>query len=417
MKPIIRQIAIYRVVSGICLLLLLISASCTLQDPVSIKNRKGNITGRVLPARILATISATQGVKTVATTTTDSAGYYYLANLTHGVYSLIVSANSFGTHLESNIIVYEGGTTAVRDLVLNPFPEQIYDCDPKNNQQEYALDAPITIYFNQPMDQASVESAFHTSPILAGRFFWNFTGNSVTFRPEPQFMASQKYEVILANSARTREGQKLAFPFTVTFYTTAVQVIQTAPLNGSLGVSTGTNLMFTFNSVMDKVQLPDHWSIKPETPGDFKWLDNYSMLFIPGTLLEPQTDYQIRLDSLVADIYGRKTGKPFIFYFSTEPTRILYTNPSNGAGSISRNASILVAFNAEMDELAVQNAFQITPVTAGQFRWDNLSTLRFVPSSPLLPVTLFTIRLGTGARTRSAHTLSDVYEFKFTTAP
>lgn len=416
MKPSVQQSLFSRRVGGFCLLLLVL-VSCTLQDPVSIKNRKGNITGRVLPPGILATVSATQGVKSVATTTTDSVGYYYLANLTHGVYTLIVSADSYGTHLESNIIVYEGGTTAVRDLILNPFPEQIYDCDPKNNQQEYALDAPITLYFNQPMDQASVESAFHTSPILAGRFSWNFASTSVTFRPEPQLMASQKYQVILANTAQTRNGQALAFPFTVTFYTTAVQVVQTSPVNGSLAVSTSANLMFTFNSVMDKIQLPHHWSIKPEIAGDFKWIDNYSLLFVPGTALEPETDYQIRLDSLAADVYGRKTGKPFIFYFSTEPTRILYTNPSNGATSISRNAAVVITFNAEMDELSVQNAFQMTPGTTGQFRWDNLSTLRFVPNSLLFPTTRFTVRLGAGAKTRSGHALSEAYEFQFTTTP
>lgn len=396
---------------------LIFITSCTLQDPVSIKRRKGNITGRVLPAAINATVSASQGVKTVATTTTDSAGYYYLANLTHGAYTLVFEANGFGTHFENEITVYEGGTTAIKDISLNPFPEQIAGSEPENQQQDCPLNRPITIHFNQPMDKESVENAFHVSPMLTGNFYWNYNSKSVTFQPEPQLMASENYQVILSTSAQTRTGKALSFPFTLTFNTTAIKVIQTSPLNGTIGISTNSSLMFSFNSIIDKTQLPNSFNCQPEIKGEFKWIDNQSFLFVPGTLLEPETDYQITLDSLLTDVYGKRTGEPFIFYFGTEPTRVIHTNPQNGASYVSRNTQILVSFNASMNQIAVQSAFQITPGVNGQFQWDNNSSFRFIPNTSLAPATLYRVRIETGAQTVENHALPEALEFEFTTTP
>jgi hypothetical protein len=401
----------------VCLLSLIFLTGCTIQDPISIKFQKGNITGRVLPSGIQASVSATQGIKIVATTPTDSAGYFYLANLSHGVYTLIFEAQNYGSHFENGVIVYEGGTTAIQDIVLKHFPEQISGSEPRNNQQEYALDAPITLHFNQPMNQAAVETAFSISPMLTGSFYWNFNSTLLTFQPEPQFMAAQNYQLILSTTAKTLEGVALAFPFNLTFNTTSVKVIQTSPLNGTVGVATSLNIWFNFNSAIDKIQLPHAFSIKPPISGEFKWNDSNSFLFVPGTLLEPETDYQIILDSLLADVYGKKTGEPFIFYFSTEPTRVVYNTPQNGASAVSRSTQLLISFNAEMNQTTVQSAFQMTPTVSGQFRWDSNSSFRFVPNTPLLPTTQYNVQIGTGAKTAAAHTLAETFEFIFTTAP
>ena len=69
-----------------------------------------------------------------------------------------------------------------------------------------ALDSPIQVLFNRPMNQASVEAAFTIQPTLVGAFTWDADGRSFVYRPTEPFERSTNYLVRILGSARDRDG-------------------------------------------------------------------------------------------------------------------------------------------------------------------------------------------------------------------
>lgn len=398
-------------VAGLCL------TSCTLKDPVSVQKETGHITGRVFPLGASVTVAAIQGATELRTAETDSAGYFVLSNLKAGVYSLNFSAENYGKIREDNITVYDGATTALKDVFLKAYPEQISDCRPRNGQINFPLNEAIIIEFTNSMDEASVENAFSVFPKTQGQIFWNLDATKLTFAPQTEFQTSTKYSVVISSLAKTQYGIPLSFPFSLAFYSAPLQVTRSYPAVGASGVSTSSNIVLYFNSAVNQNSFKQSLTINPEIIGDFNWINNKTVQLSPGHLLEPESDYLISLDSLVSDAFQNNMNARYLLYFSTEKTRVLNYSPQNGANYVPASGNIIITFNAEMDQLSVEAALKIAPSTAGTVKWYNFSSLRFIPNNNLLPDTEYRIKATTNCRTLSGKYLADELKFSFTTSP
>ncbi len=67
--------------------------------------------------------------------------------------------------------------------------------------QEISSTSSISIEFNQPMDQASVESHLTIKPFADGRMSWE--GNSLLIEPEQPWKTGETVEVHLGAGARS----------------------------------------------------------------------------------------------------------------------------------------------------------------------------------------------------------------------
>ncbi|MGQ0796673.1 MAG: OmpL47-type beta-barrel domain-containing protein, partial [Methanobacteriota archaeon] len=79
----------------------------------------------------------------------------------------------------------------------------------------------IVIAFTEPMDPASVETAFSITPDMDGAFTWSADFRTVTFTPDRALDASTTYVVFLDSGARDAAGNALSGAYTFSFTTAA----------------------------------------------------------------------------------------------------------------------------------------------------------------------------------------------------
>ncbi|MGZ3847540.1 MAG: Ig-like domain-containing protein [Flavisolibacter sp.] len=95
------------------------------------------------------------------------------------------------------------------------------------------------------------------------------------------------------------------------------------------------------------------------------------------------------------------------------------TDPSNGATNVPTNKKITATFNEVMDEATINGSTFVLTQGASQIAGTvsyNGSTASFVPSGLLLPNTVYTGKITTGAKDAARNTMASNYVWTFTTA-
>jgi hypothetical protein len=111
---------------------------------------------------------------------------------------------------------------------------------------ELPLSGPITLYFNQPMDTASVEGALSGQPNLSGHFNWQ--GDSGFFYARFALLARHKLAINLSSTARSQNGLALLNPLTLTYRTVGfLEMAQALPEPGSIDVNPTSAVVASFN--------------------------------------------------------------------------------------------------------------------------------------------------------------------------
>jgi len=81
-----------------------------------------------------------------------------------------------------------------------------------------ALQQPILVSFNQPMDHTTTEAAVQITPATTVTYSWE--SNTLAVQPTNGNLApNTQYQVTIGPGARTAAGQQLAAPATITFVT------------------------------------------------------------------------------------------------------------------------------------------------------------------------------------------------------
>jgi hypothetical protein len=136
-----------------------------------------------------------------------------------------------------------GGPVAVPNLL---------SMTPANLTQEVALDTPLRVRFDQPMDRASVESALRIDPPAAGTFGWD-ADNEVRFTPaSPGLLRGITYTVSLTTTALSMAGTPLKERIAWSFSTLAAHSVTPLPPDGSV-VAPTVALGVQFDAPMERV--------------------------------------------------------------------------------------------------------------------------------------------------------------------
>src|SRR5262249_39405382 len=89
-------------------------------------------------------------------------------------------------------------TPAVSPTPLPPIAPRVIDHPPVQGD-ELAPTGAITVYFDGPMDQASVQSAFAVQPAVPGSFSWP-DPSTLTFKPNQDLERASAYTVTIQNT-------------------------------------------------------------------------------------------------------------------------------------------------------------------------------------------------------------------------
>jgi hypothetical protein len=79
------------------------------------------------------------------------------------------------------------------------------------------------------------------------------------------------------------------------------------------------------------------------------------------------------------------------------------------------DAGFSIEFNKPMDKAATESAIEILPSTVGGYHWEGNNLISFIPGEQFLPNTLYSVRIGLGARDTDGNNLKEPNEFSFKT--
>jgi Bacterial Ig-like domain len=128
-----------------------------------------------------------------------------------------------GLLLIASVVVY---TTLQQPGGIN----QIVVNSPLDGNRNVALQQPILVSFNQPMDHASTESAVQITPATNTTYSWADNSRTLVVQPTGGTLApNTQYQVTIGQGAKTAAGKPLSAPQTVTFVTTPPPAPATTP--------------------------------------------------------------------------------------------------------------------------------------------------------------------------------------------
>ena len=267
------------------------------------------------------------------------------------------------------------------------------------SSQRLALDKPIELVFDQPMDQTSVQQAFTIEPEINGSLSWS-NPHTLLFTPADALSRGASYQITLDETTKNVEGTSIVAPISFEFDTQGfINISEVQPAPGSHEVSPETSVTVVFDkpvvpltAIDQQDSLPVPLSFLPPVSGNGEWLNTTIYRFHPDEGFQTATKYTAKIDAGLTDTVGRVLKKDYTWVFSTIPPTVIDWSPQNNAEHISPSTVISVTFSEPMDHISVEQATSVTinqKAIAGTFEWSggqkpqDPETVLFVPQQPL----------------------------------
>jgi hypothetical protein len=294
--------------------------------------------------------------------------------------------------------------------------------------QEHALDEPIRVRFDQPMEPASTEAAFSIEPAVAGAV--QVTNDELVFTPAQPLPRGGAFKFAVSEQARSQGGKALAAPVQVRFNTVGfLEVTSTQPAAGNEEVSVDAPITVIFNrpvvpltGVAQMADLPQPLRFDPPVAGAGEWLNTSIYTFQPDQPLGGSTAYQVTVVAGLQDTKGSLLAEDFVFSFRTASPIVTGFVPEGT--QVAPTTAVTVTFSQPMDIPTTEAAFSLRTATgerpvAGDFAWSaDQRSLRFEPEQVLEYATRYTALVTSGARAATGEgQLREAYVNDFETAP
>ena len=297
--------------------------------------------------------------------------------------------------------------------------------------EEAPLDRPLTLYFDRPMDPASVEAALSIEPGVEGQISW-IDPATLVFTPKGGWQRATRYRVRLDPSAKSAEGLPLREEVEFTFATVGyLEVTQVIPEPDTGDVAPDATVTVIFNRPVVPLRLvsapgpemPSPLQFDPPVEGTGEWVNTSIYIFRPTEGFLPGRTYRITVPAGLADTTGGVLKEDFTWSFTVQSPYVLWTDPSDGAGQVGLTRPITVTFSQPMDPVSTEAAFSLQTDTGepveGTFAWDEgHTTMTFIPAAPLRLETLYVANVDRTARSAVGDAaLEREYAWVFSTVP
>ncbi len=304
-----------------------------------------------------------------------------------------------------------------------PLPPAIVESNPPLGG-EVPLDGPITLYFNQPMDRPSVESALDVQPALDGKISWN-DDTTLVFAPSAPLAPESEITFSLATGARSRHGLALPEPLSLSFQAVGyLSLAQMLPEPDASLIDPSSAVVASFNRPLvplgaDPASLPAAFRIEPEASGRAEWLNTSTYIFYPEPPLEGGKEYNVVLNPDLRGVDGSPLESSQGWRFFTAEPRLAFVSPDT-AIDLGLGSPITMTFNQPMDPASVEANFALlrdgaAPVD-GNLSWnEDFTTLAFQPDSLLERSTRYDLRIQGSAQARGGTPLAAGTEFSWRT--
>ena len=298
--------------------------------------------------------------------------------------------------------------------------------------EETPPDRPLRLVFDQPMDRASVEAAFHVEPKVEGTFSWP-DPVTLVFTPKGEWERATRYRVKLEPTAKSAEGLPLKEEVEFTFATVGyLEVAQVIPEPNARDIPPDSAVTVMFNRPVVPLQLvsapvadmPIPVVFDPPVEGTGEWVNTSIYVFRPKTGFVPGKTYRATVPAGLSDTTGGVLEEEYAWKFTVEAPYVLFVEPANGATGIPLTQAITVTFSMPMDRASTQAAFSLKPLRSdarvpGRFVWSqNDTVMTFIPEGQLELDTEYLITLESSALSaQGAAPLKASYKYSFRTVP
>ncbi|MCX7753816.1 MAG: Ig-like domain-containing protein [Anaerolineales bacterium] len=283
-------------------------------------------------------------------------------------------------------------------------PPSVVETVPPVDSQ-VGLQSPITVYFSEPMERASVEAALRSPNVERFLFQW-LDDATLQITPVQPFQPDSDVQIVLATSAKTARGLSLLREVTLTYRTAGLlRVAQVLPAPQADAVNPAAAIVAAFNQPVvplgaDSASLPPGFTLEPAAKGRGEWLNTSTYIFYPELALSGGVEYVARINPALKSTASTPldADSPHLAWsFRTALPKLLEISPAPDS-FLPLDGVIQLTFNQPMDRASVQNAFALRDAAgtavAGRFDWNERgSVLTFTPASLLPRDTNFTLSL------------------------
>jgi len=219
---------------------------------------------------------------------------------------------------------------AILPLLLIPLtacggnPPQIVDYSPQRGSLNVSTADPITITFDHPVDQQSVESRLHLLPSTNGKVRWISTRQLAYEHPALQ--TSTTYEIILEAGYRDLAGNIYSLRHHWSFGTEGAPALAgSTPSDNDASVDPAAYLTLDFTREMKDSTLRSALTLNPNVPFSVRLdpSDARRAIIAPSQLLAPNTAYQLAVNVAALDIDGNQLARNQTIRFKTGSPRPL----------------------------------------------------------------------------------------------
>ncbi|MFO7539141.1 MAG: Ig-like domain-containing protein, partial [Chloroflexota bacterium] len=298
---------------------------------------------------------------------------------------------------------------------------------------ELPLDAPISLRFDQPMDQATVEGALQLAVngrSLDGRFDWP-RPDTVVFTPASRLQQAQTYKLTVAGSASSQNGMPLDAPIDLDLQSLGyLEVSQVIPADGLDEIQTDAAITVVFNrpvvplvSSGQQARLPQPLTFDPPLSGQGEWVTTSIYRFIPSAPLNGATTYRVTVDPTLESISGGVLESSYRWAFTTISPQVVTVQPENSRTQVDPTLPITVTFNMPMATAATEAATNLVirngETVAVNYVWrDNNRVLGLQPQERLPLGTTLQVQISDSASDAGGGaTLAGPMLSAFTTVP
>lgn len=273
-----------------------------------------------------------------------------------------------------------------------PLPPELIESDPPI-QGELPLNGPITLYFNQAMDHASVEAALTSQMQQELTFTW-VDDSTVVVYISREMTPETALAFNLSGDVRSKQGLALTQPVRLSFTTAGyLQPVQALPEDGSTGVDPTSAIVAAFNRPVvplgaDPAGLPAGFSLEPASAGNGVWLNTSTYIFYPEPALVGGQTYRATINPGLKSTDGSPLQQSYSWSFTTTLPELVSVEPSTET-PWPLDPQVTLSFNQPMDRASVEGGFSLRlpdgrPV-AGSFTWEEDDTVMVFTPQGLLP--------------------------------
>ena len=306
--------------------------------------------------------------------------------------------------------------------------------NPSKFNQVLGENEDVYVKYGFSPDHVSTQSAFEIHDAegrVAGSFKWK--DNTMIFVPLEHFEPAQRYLLKYAGEVSDTSGKVHKYNiYTPFFYMTKQaakpNITRMNPAEGST-IQAFDKVVFSFSAPMSLPSFLNGFTVSPDIEYSDEWNGDHTQLTLtPKEGWKEHQVYNFSFAGSIASAEGIAIAEPktFCLYSSSGATLpsvvsidtalndgLSYPLLLSGLDGVKSKDALRISFSVPMDADATEDAFSITPDISGHTCWLDDSTLVFIPETEWNGGTLYSVSIGTSAKSRKGLYLPDQFETCF----